>query len=131
MVSFKVYYDYFPPKGMNVQVKQIPVGEINGVKSALKKSTMVAIKSFRAGETIYKAGVYVNRSTKVAYLSIGEAYGRSSRRRLDWHGDVLLLLFACNAAIDFHSRPFRSSPVYVLLKRVPAFGRRAIPKSPL
>jgi hypothetical protein len=40
---------------MNVQVKFVPVGEINGVKSALKKSTLVAAKDFRIGETIYKA----------------------------------------------------------------------------
>lgn len=39
---------------MNVEVKLVPVGEINGIKSVLKKSTLVAAKDFKAGETIYK-----------------------------------------------------------------------------
>jgi hypothetical protein len=56
--SLQVFYDYFPPKGMNVQVKLVPVGEINGVKSALKRFTLVATKEFRAGETIYKASYF-------------------------------------------------------------------------
>lgn len=40
---------------MNVQVKLVPVGEINGVKSVLKRSTLVASKDFKTGETIYMA----------------------------------------------------------------------------
>lgn len=55
MFLFQVYYDYFPPKEMNVQVKLVPVGEVNGVASALKKTTLVAKKDFKAGEVIYKA----------------------------------------------------------------------------
>jgi hypothetical protein len=52
--GFQVYYDYFPPKDMNVRVKLVPVGEINGVKSALRKTTLIAKKDFKAGEVIYK-----------------------------------------------------------------------------
>jgi hypothetical protein len=58
-----VFYDYFPPKGMNVQIKLVPVGEINGVKSALKEFTLVATKDFRAGETIYKASRFTGALT--------------------------------------------------------------------
>ena len=42
---------------MNVEVKLVPVGEVNGVKSVLKKSTLVASKDFKAGETIYQASL--------------------------------------------------------------------------
>jgi hypothetical protein len=53
--GFQVYYDYFPPKDMNVRVKLVPVGEINGINSALKKTTLIARKDFKAGDVIYKA----------------------------------------------------------------------------
>jgi hypothetical protein len=42
---------------MNVKVNLVSVGEINGVKSALKKSTLVASKDFKEGDTIYKVSV--------------------------------------------------------------------------
>lgn len=40
---------------MNVRVNLVPVGEVNGVKSAaLKKTTLVAAKDFKEGDTIYQ-----------------------------------------------------------------------------
>ncbi|KAG8761436.1 hypothetical protein FRC14_003849 [Serendipita sp. 396] len=48
-----VYYDFFPPKAMNVKVKLAPVGSKGGDHIPLQRTILVATKDFRAGETIF------------------------------------------------------------------------------
>jgi len=45
------YYEHFPPKSMNVEVKQVPVDD--SPRGKVLKNVLVATKDFAVGETIY------------------------------------------------------------------------------
>lgn len=47
------YYNAFPAKSMNVQVKDLETGEADGTTK--KRKALFASRDFKAGETIYTA----------------------------------------------------------------------------